>query len=218
MAPLPLRDIDSVTRARWIQAFGWAAFPGLFIGVAVAVPLSASAGSWVFVVIPALFTALAGGIAMALGEGVGGVVSAVAHPKGAAVARDYSRVDALVLQGDIAQAMALLRAEADRAPEDPEPRLRLARLLRDELERPDEAVAWFRRARDARGIAPPRAALVDREIVELLLRGNDLPAALTELARLADLHPDSPAGQWAREERPRVKALWMERSVERSAD
>lgn len=212
MTPLPLRDSDSARRARWIQAFGWAAFPGLFIGVAAAVPLSARIGGVAFVLMPLLFTAVVGGFALALGEGMGGVVAAVAHPRGAPVARDYSHVDAMLLRGEAEKAADLLLAEADRAPGDPEPRLRLARLYRDEVGRVDEAVVWFRAARDMPGLAPARSAIVSRELAELLRAEGDVAGALTELARLAELHPDTPAGRWAEAERGHLKAVWLERS------
>ncbi|WP_405282862.1 hypothetical protein V3331_13505 [Gaopeijia maritima] len=212
MTPLPLRDIDSARRARWIQAFGWAAFPGLFIGVAAAVPLSAYIGGMAFVLMPLLFTVVVGAFALALGEGMGGVVAAVAHPRGAPLARDYSHVDAMLLRGEPEKAADLLRAEADRAPDDPEPRLRLARLYRDEVERPREAAAWFRAARDTPGLAPARSAIVSRELAELLRAVDDLAGALTELARLAELHPDTPAGRWAEAERAHLKTVWLGRS------
>lgn len=207
----PLRDVDSVTRARRIQAFGWGAFPGIFIGTAAAVPLSEVIGGVAFVVLPVLFTAVVGGVALAVGEGVGGLVAAMAHPRGAPVAPDYSRADALRLRGDLDGAVAALRAKAELHPGDPEPPLRLARIFRDDLDRPDEAVTWFQIARDAPRLTPTGSSNVSRELAELLRKQDHLPAALTELARLAALHPETPAGRWAEAERDHVKALWAAR-------
>jgi hypothetical protein len=87
-----------------------------------------------------------------------------------------------------------------------EPCLRFGRLLRDRLADPESAVVWFRRAGD-RTHEAGLAHLVTRELVELL--GNRLDArerALPDLARLAELHADSPGGAWARAEIRRMKA------------
>lgn len=206
----PLRDVDTAGRTRWLRAFGWAVFPGFFIGLAVAARVADTWGVWGFVVVPVALTLVVGGAALAFSEGVGAAFGALAHPRGGAVPPDYSRVEALRLRGDLDGAVAALEDEVGRHPGDPEPSLRLARLLRDDADRPDEALAWFRAARAAERIRPARAAAVGREIVELLEKQGDLPAALTELARLADLHEGCPTGRWADDERRRLKALWLE--------
>lgn len=204
------RDIDSARRAPWIRAFAWAVFPGLFMGVAVAVPLSGSLGGWAFLIAPLAITVFVGGLALAFGEGVGALFGFVAHPRGAPVPPDYSKAEALKLRGDLEGAKAALEDEIGRRPDDPRPSLRLARLLRDDLGRPDEALAWFRTARDAPGSSPSASAAIGRETVELLCRTDRIPAALTELARLADVHAGTPVGIWADQERARLKARWME--------
>lgn len=210
MTPRRLRDVDAATRGRWVRAFGWAVFPGLFMGLALAVPLSGTWGMWAFLIVPLAITLFVGGASLAFSEGVGAAFGFVAHPDGGPVPPDYSRVEALKLRGDLEGAKAALEEEVGRHPDDPRPSLRLARLLRDDLERPDEALAWFRTARDAPGGSPSTAAAIGREMVELLCKTDRIPAAITELARLADLHADTPVGVWADEERARLKAQWME--------
>ena len=134
-----------------------------------------------------------------------------AHPRGRAVAPDYSRAEALRLRGDFEEAVRALEEEVGLHPADPEPCLRLARLLRDELGNPGDAAAWFRAAREAPGLGDGRVAAVSRELIEMLRDGGDLAGALTELARMADGNAGTPAGDWAEAERAELKAIWMAR-------
>lgn len=212
MTPRRLRDVDAATRGRWVRAFGWAVFPGLFMGLALAVPLSGTWGIGAFLLVPLAITVFVGGATLLLSEGVGAAFGLVAHPDGGPVRPDYSRVEALKLQGDLEGAKAALKGEVGRHPDDPEPCLRLARLLRDDLNSPDDALAWFRTARDAPASSPSASAAVGREMVELLYKIDRIPAALTELARLADLHAGTPTGTWADEERTRLKTNRMEQA------
>ncbi len=210
MTPRRLRDVDAATRGRWVRAFGWAVFPGVFMGFALAVPLSGTWGIWAFLLVPLAITTFVGGATLLLSEGVGAAFGFVAHPDGGPVRPDYSRVEALKLRGDLEGAKRALEDEVARHPDHPEPCLRLARLLRDDLKHPDDALAWFRTARDAPNTSPSAAAAIGREMVELLCKTDRIPAALTELARLADVHAGTPMGTWADEERARLKVAWME--------
>ena len=86
---------------------------------------------------------------------------------------------------------------SERAHGDSEPLLRLARMLRDDARRYDDAALWMRRVLRT-ALAPALDAQVGRELAELLLYRSDEPRrAAPELARLAHQHRCTPIGEWA---------------------
>lgn len=110
----------------------------------------------------------------------------------------YSYADSLVVRGMYDAAMRAYREAAEEEPGDPEPFLRIGRVLRDKLGRPDDAVASFREARAADRASPQQVNLATREIVETLLyRTEDRRTAIPELARLAEQAAGTKAGDWA---------------------
>lgn len=142
-----------------------------------------------------------------IGEVVGRTGVSIVAPSGRSTPAepDYSFVDALANRGDYGSAAAELEGHADTRPHDPEPALRLARLLRDKLKQPEDAFRWLRRARD---VAHDTAleALLTRELVELSVKHLNSPIqAMPDLARLAERHPNDQAGQWARHELAELK-------------
>jgi hypothetical protein len=86
----------------------------------------------------------------------------------------------------------------------------VARLLRDELGRPGEALAWFRAARESQDLSTAGRAAVDREVIALHRSTGDLAAALREAARMADIYAGTPQGVWAEGERDYLKAQLLE--------
>src|SRR5690606_2764929 len=85
-------------------------------------------------------------------------------------------------------------------PEDTIPVLRLARLLRDQCRRPEDAARWFREALKRSRDANEEIGVV-RELIELYVHRLGEPRrALPELARLAEKRADTPAGAWAKRE------------------
>jgi hypothetical protein len=110
---------------------------------------------------------------------------------------EFSVIDAHVVRGRFEVARALLEEACAAAPADAEPCLRLARLLRDSLARPEEAGRWLLEAR-RRGGAPEVELQATRELAELYLGPLARPAAaLPELARLQERFPGSRIGEWA---------------------
>lgn len=114
---------------------------------------------------------------------------------------DYSRAETLAIRGHYDEAVVAFEEAWLACPEDPEPCLRLARLLRDELESPEHALTWFLRGRDAPGIDGGREIMATREIIDLYLGPLQQPRrALPELARLAERFSGTAAARWAAEE------------------
>lgn len=60
--------------------------------------------------------------------------------------RDYSRAEALAARGHYDEAIAVYHEAIDEIPSDPEPYLRIARLLTDKVSDPEKAARWLRRA------------------------------------------------------------------------
>ena len=92
--------------------------------------------------------------------------------------------------------------------EDPEPYFRLARLLRDHLNKPEESVSWFKRARADAKLTRGQELQITQEIIELYIRKLRKPRkALPELAYLCKEFPDVPAAEGARRELAEMRAM-----------
>ncbi|MGQ0563211.1 MAG: tetratricopeptide repeat protein [Gemmatimonadota bacterium] len=125
--------------------------------------------------------------------------------------REYSLADSLVARGQLEQAAQAYELLAGDHPDDPEPRIRLARLLRDRMARAEAAAEWFRKALAIRSIDTAREAALLREISELYTHKLRTPnKALPYLARLAAKHPHDASGQWARAEAAAIKRALRE--------
>lgn len=118
----------------------------------------------------------------------------------------YSRAETLAIRGRYEEAAAAFEAACLACPSDPEPCLRLARLLRDRMSQPEKALEWLRRARDTDGIDRGRELIASREIIDLHLGALARPrSAMPELARVAERFRGSAAGEWAAAELTRLK-------------
>jgi tetratricopeptide (TPR) repeat protein len=153
---------------------------------------------------PLLIWLVVVGVTALAGRGASGIYmpTGVSTPR----KREYSRAEALLVRGDREAAIAEYEAAIAADPSDPEPYLRVARILRDQLKRPADAIPWFRRAvREARP-SPGLERRALREVAEIYLHHLREPRkAAPELARLAEAFPATPDGRWAREELGRVK-------------
>ena len=206
-----LRDRDSADLMQRLEIAAWAgaagSLMGLFVGLFLVVRLDWPA-------LPAVLGAMVviGGtiytIARLTTAGAGRAASTVLNPSGHSTPYqfDYSLATALVAQGDYRGAVMLYRDSIAEDPVNPELHLRLARLLRDHLQRYDDAARAFRLARR---VAPERSRLellITRELVELALdKLNDPPRAAPELARLIERFPGTPEARWARAELRDIK-------------
>jgi tetratricopeptide (TPR) repeat protein len=121
--------------------------------------------------------------------------------------RDFSEVDAQLVRGRYDLARSLLEDAAAQAPTDGEARLRLARLLRDRLDRPAEAAEWLREARRAEPQNREVELQATHELAELYLGALGQPAAaIPEFARLADRFGALPIAGWAERHLQRLRA------------
>lgn len=200
-----LRDVDSAQQAFRIRAFafgGWLGILGMFVGML----LSDRYGFNPMIAVPAgliIGTLLAGSIGLVIAGGFGDLSARLYMPGGSSTppARQYSLGDSLAARGRYAEAAAEFERAAAKYPHDPIPCLRLARLMRDSLDRPDDSVRWLRQAAARRDCDAAAQALAIREVVEVFTNRLQQPErALPDLARLAESHAGTPAGHWARRE------------------
>ena len=152
--------------------------------------------------------ALAALIPKAIIEATGKMSGQLYNPSGSSTPhkREYSMAASLAIRGEYAKAAAAYELAISEYPDDPEPYLCLARLLRDDMGRYEEAARWFKRARYEAQISDGQALLASREMIELYTVQLGQPAkAAPELARLAEKYEGTPEGNWARDELAEVK-------------
>ena len=212
--PRPLRDVDSAAFAFRAKAFGWSLFallPGALIGSRVGANTQAPMLVTLACALAAFSLVFFGSLAFA--DWLAGSVTAVFFPSGRSTAgpREYSHADSLIARGRFDEAMAELEQASLRYPDDVTPPLRLARLLRDHGERPDDAVRWFRMATARCADDAGMEVGILREIIEIHTHVLRTPRrALPDLARLASRHADTAAGRWARTQMAEIRQTMRE--------
>lgn len=143
----------------------------------------------------------------------GRVASTVYMPRGrgsAAPRREHSLAESLAARGRFEDAVSVLQEAVAENPDDPVPYVRIARISRDELDRPDDAVRWFRRARSEARLGEGEASLVTRELIELHRARGEPRKAAPELARLAEMRAGTPEGSWAQRELAELKRSMLD--------
>lgn len=111
---------------------------------------------------------------------------------------EYSVARGLEARGRHEAALAEYAAGAAEYPEDPEPLLLGARLLRGDLHRPREALTWLERARRLPELTQREEILIDFDLVELYDGPLEDPAgAMPILARIAERHAGTQPARWA---------------------
>ena len=136
--------------------------------------------------------------------------SAVYAPSGGTTPHDkkYSYEESLVARGMYDEAVTAFELAVLESPEDPAPYLRIARILRDHLERYDDAARWFRRVQRDTEISGGQAVLARKELIELYWHKMGEPAkAAPELARMAEELEGTPEGERATNDLARVKEI-----------
>lgn len=204
-----IRDVDSANRAYRLKAMSYslvgAAF-GLWVGAIIGarsqhaglIMVVCAAGGFLFCYVISLF----------LGEAAGRAAGSLYFSSGSSTpgSREYSLAESLIVRGRIPEAIEQLENACATYPADPDPALRLARLLRDRTETPAAAARWFRIAIERSGGDAGQHIGALREIIELRIHVLGTPRrALPDLARLAAQHPDTPAAAWARREMAEIR-------------
>ena len=211
----PVKDVDSTARAQLIKALVWLAPACLvFFGAVTLAASSAGAGPLQALLIGLalgllapllvyafLFLFVIGGTANYLGRLYGGGSTGTPTPP------SYWRAQALSVRGAHKEALESLEAEALGDPGDPGPCLRAAALCIEELDDPEAAVEWYKRARRAVRVTAETDAYVSIRLVDLYEAQDEAGRAMVELRRLLERHPDS---QYARSARARLRVLRAE--------
>lgn len=190
--------------SRWIVALPFALGGALlgctvgFVGLGISAMAGGDTTRWLPIVTAGASGTFAWLYKALIIEGSGDFVRRLYMGRDGGTAPEYSLARSLEVRGHYQAALAEYAAGADEYPEDLEPLLLGARLLRSHLDRPDEALAWLQRARRLPGLAAHDEILIDREIVELYDGPLENPAgALPTLARLAERHAGTRPAEWA---------------------
>jgi tetratricopeptide (TPR) repeat protein len=187
------KEVDAAGRAQKLQAFGWALYGGVPLGVA---------GGFL---IGNVFLGLVLGPAITIG-GKGAKV--IYMPSGSSTPRkrEYSRAKALEVREDYEGAIRAYEVAILDEPEVAQPYLEIARIFRDELRDHEGAVRWFHRAQREASLSSGEAIRTHRELAEIFLHTRREPRkAAPELARLAEGYPSTLDGEWAARELAQIK-------------
>jgi endonuclease III len=143
-----------------------------------------------------------------MADSAGRAAGSVIMPSGATTPgpREYSQGAALAAAGKLPAAIREYEQNSAHWPLDPEPRVRLARLYRDQMRQYENAAYWFIQVLQIPQLAPATQGAITRELAELYMQVMNEPTrALPILARLAAEQPSTPAGSWARTELAELK-------------
>lgn len=197
---------EGVTRLRAITngLFGGAlgALVGFFLvqrGAPLWVAALSVVAGWVFVSLGTLLIV----------SSAGSAASTLYTPSGRSTPRkrEYSQAESLVARGRYQEAVDAFELAVVEDPSDPVPYLRVARIYRDDLARPEDAARWFRRALRDAPLPAGQAFLTRRELVELYAHRMGTPArALPDLAKMAEEMAGTPEGEWAASRLREIKA------------
>ncbi|MGQ0813355.1 MAG: tetratricopeptide repeat protein [Gemmatimonadota bacterium] len=204
MAP-KYKDVDEHERVLRVRTAGYAAIGAVLVfaaGTMLGFPFLTT-------VIATLLAAVAGyKLPLLLANFLGSAGASVYMAGGASTpaVREYSLADSLVARGRFDEAAEAYELLAEDHPDDPEPRVRLARLLRDRMGRPEDAATWLRKALDVKNIDAATELALLREISELYMYKLRTPnKALPYLRRLAEKHSQHPSANWARTEAAEIR-------------
>ena len=199
-------DIDRIRRRVWTVSFG---VLGAALGALVATLQKAEGLSilgWMagFGVVAGAATWFGSGWLVDL---AGNAASRVFMPSaGGTALPDYSFQEALVAKGDVAGAIRSYETLVESAPR-VTVLLRLADLHGGPGGDPDRAIAHYRRARELPNCSRDQDRYASNRLIDLYSRvAGQERRALSELRRLAELHPDSPDGKEALGALARMKA------------
>lgn len=204
------RDVDRGRQAQLLRLAGQSSLAG---GAGVLMGFAADMKSegpvpWILVLpLVCWFVAFVAGYFLM--EGAGRFGATLHNPSGRSTPpeRQYSAAQALVVRGHYEEAVAAYEYAISEDDSDPEPYLRIARILRDQLEQYEDAAVWFKRAQRHPNAHSGTVLLAVRELTEVYThRLQDPRRALPILAQLSETRPDSPEGKWAAGELAELRA------------
>ncbi|MBI4501434.1 MAG: hypothetical protein HY700_09765 [Gemmatimonadetes bacterium] len=204
-----LRNVDASDRALVIKAATWS-MAGAIIGTAAGAKIGGVLGA---IIGCPLGFAIVFFFTLSLVKGAAITASTIYAPSGNSTPpkREYSHPQALVAHGHYEEAVQAYQVFCTEFPEDPEPYLRIARLYRTELQRYNEALSWFKKARTQAKMTQALELLVTQEIVEVYTHKLGTPQrAMPELARLVDRFPGTEAAAWARQRLGELRAALVQ--------
>ncbi len=211
MSRFELSDVDAAARARLHSAAMWAGGPGFVLG-ALAGLFASTQWGWPFLVsvlgLGILLAVTLTAAVIVLAETAGAASRRAFMPSGSTTParQQFSRARSLEVRERFDEAIEVYRCHIEERPGDPEPYVRIARIHRDDLDRPEEALRWLKAARDADETRPALEVLLTREIVSLYTgRLKQTARAAPELARAAERWAGTPDGEWAARELAAVK-------------
>lgn len=206
------KDTDSAETAHRLRIIAWSIpimFIGSGIGFFVAALHDAPPLPYMIVVGVGMAVVYAGGTYLVASRAATAGASIYFSSGRSTPARaEYSLAESLAARGLLDEAVREYERHAAEQPRDPEPLWRLARLCRDRLDRPEDAVQWFQQILALETLTPAGRTLASRELVELYVRRLRMPErALPVLARLAERLPGTPDAAWARRELTELKRM-----------
>ena len=124
----------------------------------------------------------------------------------------YSLAESLVARGQTDEAIEAYTLLSEDFPQDPQPRIRLARVLRDKKQDYEGAAEWFRKSLACEKMEQANEIAIIREMVEVYTHKMNTPElALRYLPRLYEKYPTHPAAEWARREYLEIKEALQSR-------
>lgn len=155
--------------------------------------------------------AAAAGFAFYLSDGAGAAWNhLMAKGSTTPYVEQFSYQQALVMQGRVDDALASFEAVIAESPTQVTARIKAAELYLRDSRNPTRAAQLLKEAQGIREISAGEDVYVSNRLADLLAGPLGKPgAALAELRRLVDRHPDLPAAAHAREAIARIKATLL---------
>lgn len=201
--PKKLSDFDAAERVGRLRARLWGGALGLMMGapaggfVAGRNDFNIIAGAVIGAVLMGAFVYYG---TMWIVSGSAGTFNLINNPSGNTTPykTDFSHATSLVARGRYEDAAAAYELACIEHPKDPVPYLQLAWLYRDHLQRYDEALTWFLRARAEADLSKAQQLLAIQEIVDLYVNKMRKPRkAIPELVQMTERFPGTPGAEAA---------------------
>lgn len=208
---MAVRDVDSAETAFRVRAAGYAA---IIAAVGAGITLLVNGSILIALSTGALLVGLIYFGVLFLAEQGGRMGVSIFHPSGSSTpaVRDYSLAGSLVARAQYEEAVAEYQRLSVEHPQDPEPRLRHARVLCNSLHAYEDAGIVLRQILQMPALKPEIEQTVLRELVELYIHKQQHPQrALPFLARIAEKFAGTPVSQWARREARAIKESMQQR-------